>query len=291
MYKFVAYSCMAAAVAHAAPSADAEAYGTYGSYGTGVIGGAIGGAIGGYGGYAAPAAVGVAHVAPAPVAVARPAVKVTTHETTISRPQCTVTFEEIETQNCVPKTEKVCDTKEVEQETVTYEKECKEVTSKQCAPGGVVQHGIIKREAEADAWGTGIYGHTVGAGHAYGGAYAGGYAGAGGYAAGGYAAPVAAAPVKVVAPAVKVAAVAKASGYTTIKSDCREVTKEVCVNTPKKTTKTVPVTNCNAKQTVSCHKVTKKIPKKNCETVEHKVQVPVAEPVVAKSTIIGGHHW
>jgi len=267
MYKFVTYSCMAAAVANAAP----EAWGTYGSYG---------GAIGGYGGYAAAAAVPAA--VHAPVAVARPAVKVTTHEATITRPSCTVTYEEIETQNCVPKTEKECDTKEVEQETVTYEKECKEVTSKECAPGGIVKHGIIKRESEA-----GIYGHALGGG--YRGAYAGGYGSAGGYSAGGYATggyatPIAAAPVKVTP-------VAKATGYTTIKSDCREVTKEVCVNTPKKTTKTVPVTNCNTKQTVSCHKVTKKIPKKNCEAVEHKVSVPVAEPVVAHGTVYGGHHW
>jgi len=275
MYKFVTYSCMAAAVAYAAPSAEADAWGTYGSYG---------GAIGGYGGYAAAAPAAVhAPVAVAPVAVARPAVKVTTHEATITRPKCTVTYEEIETQNCVPKTEKECDTKEVEQETVTYEKECKEVTSKDCQPGGVIKHGIIKREAEADAWGAGIYGHSL---TGYGGAY-------GGYSTG-YATPAAHA-VKV-APAVAVTPVAKASGYTTIKSDCREVTKEVCVNTPKKTTKKVPVTNCNTKQTVSCHKVTKKIPKRNCEAVETKVSVPVAEPVVshpvvASSTVYGGHHW
>jgi len=286
MYKFVTYSCMAAAVAYAAPSpaAEAEAWGTYGGYGAGYgAGAAIGGAIGGYGGYAAPAAVAHAPVAVAPVAVARPAVKVTTHQATVTRPKCTVTYEEIETQNCVPKTEKECDTKEVEQETVTYEKECKEVTSKDCAPGHVVKHGIIKREAEADAWGAGIYGHSI---SGYGGAY-------GGYSTG-YATPAAHA-VKV-APAVAIKPVAKASGYTTIKSDCREVTKEVCVNTPKKTTKKVPVTNCNSKQTVSCHKVTKKIPKKNCEAVETKVSVPVAEPVVSHpvvshSTVYGGHHW
>jgi len=275
MYKFVTYSCMAAAVAYAAPSAEADAWGTYGSYG---------GAIGGYGGYAAAAPAAVhAPVAVAPVAVARPAVKVTTHQATITRPKCTITYEEIETQNCVPKAEKECDTKEVEQETVTYEKECKEVTSKDCQPGGVIKHGIIKREAEADAWGAGIYGHSL---TGYGGAY-------GGYSTG-YATPAAHA-VKV-APAVAVTPVAKASGYTTIKSDCREVTKEVCVNTPKKTTKKVPVTNCNTKQTVSCHKVTKKIPKRNCEAVETKVSVPVAEPVVshpvvASSTVYGGHHW
>jgi len=283
MYKFISYSCMAAAVAYAAPSPSAEAeawHGSYGGYGSAI--GGYGGAIGGYGGYAAPVAHAPVAVAAAPVAVARPAVKVTTHEATITRPKCTITYEEIETQNCVPKTEKDCDTKEVEQETVTYEKECKEVTSKDCAPGHVVKHGIIKREAEADAWGAGIYGHNIGG---YGGAY-------GGYSTG-YATPAAHA-VKV-APAVKVAAVAKASGYTTIKSDCREVTKEVCVNTPKKTTKKVPVTNCNSKQTVSCHKVTKKIPKKNCEAVETKVSVPVAEPVahpvVSHSTVYGGHHW
>jgi len=276
MYKFISYSCMAAAVAYAAPSPSAEAgYGSYGSYG---------GTIGGYGGYAAPVSHGpVAHVGPAPVAVARPAVKVTTHEATITRPKCTITYEEIETQNCVPKTEKECDTKEVEQETVTYEKECKEVTSKDCKPGHVVKHGIIKREAEADSWGAGIYGHSV---SGYGGAYR-------GYSTG-YATPVAHA-VKA-APAIKVTPVAKASGYTTIKSDCREVTKEVCVNTPKKTTKKVPVTNCNSKQTVSCHKVTKKIPKKNCEAVETKVSVPVAEPVVSHPvvshpTVYGGQHW
>jgi len=286
MYKFVTYSCMAAAVAYAAPSpaAEAEAWGTYGGYGAGYgAGAAIGGAIGGYGGYATPAAVAHAPVAVAPVAVARPAVKVTTHQATVTRPKCTVTYEEIETQNCVPKTEKECDTKEVEQETVTYEKECKEVTSKDCAPGHVVKHGIIKREAEADAWGAGIYGHSI---SGYGSAY-------GGYSTG-YATPAAHA-VKV-APAVAIKPVAKASGYTTIKSDCREVTKEVCVNTPKKTTKKVPVTNCNSKQTVSCHKVTKKIPKKNCEAVEHTVSVPVAEPVVSHgvvsgSTVYGGHHW
>merc|ERR1712180_442226 len=92
---------------------------------------------------------------------------------------------------------------------------------------------------EAEAWGpAGLYGHAVGA------------------------------------PLVAHAAVA--TSHTTIKSDCREVTKEVCVNTPKKVSKTVPITTCNLKQTVDCHAVTKKIPKKNCEPVETKVTVPVA---------------
>merc|ERR1719167_106021 len=130
MYKFVAYSCLAAAVAYAAPSPDADADAHYGGY-------------------------GLAHVGVAPAV----------H--TVTTPKCTVTFEEIETQNCVPKTEKVCDTKDVVQESVTFEKECKEVTSKVCGgPHGLVHPHIIKREAEAEAeaWGpAGLYGHAVGA--------------------------------------------------------------------------------------------------------------------------------
>merc|ERR1711970_1091150 len=152
----------------------------------------------------------------------------------------------------------------------TFEKECKEVTSKVCGgPHGLVPH-IIKREAgaeaEAEAWGpAGLYGHAVGAPYV----------------------AHAAAPALV----AHAAPAAVATAHTTIKSDCREVTKEVCVNTPKKVSKSVPITTCNLKQTVDCHPVTKRIPKKNCEPVETKVTVPVAEPVVAKSTIIGGHHW
>jgi len=238
MYKFVAYSCIAAAVAYAAPSPDADADAHYGGYG-----------------------LGVAHVG------------VATAEHTITTPKCTLTFEEIKTQNCVPKTEKVCDTKDVEQQSVTFEKECKEVTSKVCGgPHGPV-HGIIKREAgaeaEAEAWGpaAGLLGHGIGAPYV---AHA--------------AAP---AVVAHAAPAVVHAPAAVATGYTTIKSDCREVTKEVCVNTPKTVSKTVPVTQCHLKQTVDCHEVVKKIPKKNCEAVETKVTVPV--PVAHPAPVAVAH--
>jgi len=254
MYKFVAYSCMAAAVAYAAPSPAAEAEAWHGAglgYGLGAVG-----------------AVGVAHAAPA-VAVA-PAV----HTATVTTPKCTLTYEEIETQNCVPKAERKCDTKEVEQESVTYEKECKEVTSKVCGPqAGHI--GIIKREAEADAW--------HGAGLGYGAGYGLGAVGAVGVAH-------AAAPAVVAAPA------AVATSHVTIKSDCREVTKEVCVNTPKKITKTVPVTSCHVEQDVVCTPVVKRIPKKNCEAVETKVAVPVAAPVAVAHAapvagLAAGHLW
>merc|ERR1712121_605467 len=217
MNKFVAYSCLAA-VACAAPSADADAWGI------------------GYGGYAAaPLAV-----APAPAAAV-----------TITTPKCTLTYEEIETQNCIPKAENVCDTVDVEQESITFEKECKDVTSKVCGPAaGAIP--IIKREAEAEAepW-LGLAGHAIGAP---------------------YVAHHGLAPLA--APA------ALAHGYTTIKSDCREVTKEVCVNTPKKVTEAVPITTCKVVQSVDCTPVVSKVPKQNCEQVETEVPVAPALPAL-----------
>merc|ERR1711972_368342 len=172
-----------------------------------------------------------------------------------------------------------CDTKDVEQESVTFEKECKEVTSKVCGgPHGLVHPHIIKRDAEAkaEAWGpAGLYGHAVGAPYV---AHA--------------AAP---AVVAHAAPAVVAAPAAVATSHTTIKSDCREVTKEVCVNTPKKVTKTVPVTSCHVEQDVVCTPVTKKIPKKVCNPVETKVTVPVKSYTVAHAApvagLASGHLW
>merc|ERR1712241_1217239 len=71
---------------------------------------------------------------------------------------------------------------------------------------------------------------------------------------------------------------AVATSHVSIKSDCREITKEVCTNTPKTVTKTVPITSCHLKQSVACEKVLKKIPKQECENVETEVVVPA--PVV-----------
>jgi len=207
---------------------------------------------------------------------------------TVRGHKCEVEYEEIETQSCVPKKENICEEKEVEQETLSFEKQCKEVTSKDCKPERV----IYKRDAEAEAYyGAGIYG---GLGY-------GGYGGLGygrGYAA--HAAPLRAAPVPHGAPAHAplapaapkvptvsdhVATVAdneegvvgapeNPKTVVTIKSDCREVTKEVCVNTPKKESKKVPVQNCHVKQTVDCKMIKKRIPKKNCEVTEEKVITP-----------------
>merc|ERR1711973_324237 len=146
----------------------------------------------------------------------------------ITTPKCTLTYEEIETQNCVPKVENVCDTVDVEQESITFEKECKDVTSKVCGPAaGAIP--IIKREAEADPW-LGLAGHAIGA------------------------------PYVHHAPALAPAALAH--GYATIKSDCREVTKEVCVNTPKQ----------------------------NCEAVETEVPVAPALPALPAAGLYGAGH-
>merc|ERR1712121_605803 len=62
----------------------------------------------------------------AAVALAAPSGK----ELTVKIPKCSVTFEEIESESCIPKAEKVCDTKDVEQAVVKIDKECKDVTTK-----------------------------------------------------------------------------------------------------------------------------------------------------------------
>merc|ERR1719447_946481 len=138
-------------------------------------------------------------------------------ELTVKVPKCSITFEEIESESCIPKAERVCDTKDVEQAVVKLEKECKDVTAKVCGPA-------IKHKREAEAFG-----------------------------------PVLGGPL----------------GYATIKTDCPEVTKQVCVPKPNKVTKTVPVTSCHIKQSVDCKPVKSKIPKQSCEEVETKVVAPV----------------
>jgi len=226
---------------------------------------------------------------------------------TVRKIKCSGEYEEIETQSCVPKKENVCEEKEVDQDILTFKKDCKEVTSKDCKPERV----IYKREAEAFYGGLGYGG--------YGGL---GYGGYGGYAAAapavhGYAAPAAgyaaltAAPHQAgkydVAPATKAYDAAPAALAThaavspvvsdhvdtlstedkvvlpgdadpktvvTIKSDCREVTKEVCVDTPQKESKKVKVETCHVKQTVDCKMIKKRIPKKDCEPVEEKIITP-----------------
>ena len=196
---------------------------------------------------------------------------------TIQRPNCEVSYEEIETQHCVPKKERVCEEKEIEQETLTYEKECKEVMEKDCKPERILN----KREAEAQ-W-PGVLGYG-GLGYGYGLGHLGGYAA--------HAPAAAAAPAPAPAAAAPKEVVGKPAGpetRVTIKKDCREVTKEVCVNTPKKESKKVPISNCHTKQTVDCKMIKKRIPKKNCEPVEIKHNVPAAAPAPAAAAAPAGY--
>ena len=68
-------------------------------------------------------------------------------------PVCKTVTEDLEIQSCAPRAETVCETKDVISQEISYEKRCKEVTSKHC-PTAVAPLGatvvLKKREAEAD---------------------------------------------------------------------------------------------------------------------------------------------
>jgi hypothetical protein len=141
--KVLVFSCVLA-VSFAAPTADADADAQILLNAAPVVGPAV----------VAPAAVAPAAVAPVAVAAPAPVVG-----PAVVAPNCKIEHEEIVTQVCTPRTETVCETKDVTAQGVKYEKLCKEVTSKHCAnavPYG--PHVIAKREADAQYFG---YGHHV----------------------------------------------------------------------------------------------------------------------------------
>merc|ERR1712158_291599 len=125
--KVIIFSCVLA-VSFAAPTADADADPQ-------LLLGALP--------VAAPALVKAAEVV-APAVVAP----------TVVAPNCKIEYEELTTQICTPRTETVCETKDVVAQSVKYEQVCKEVTSKHCANGVAAPYGhiIAKRDADADAW-------------------------------------------------------------------------------------------------------------------------------------------
>merc|ERR1712142_480628 len=157
-------------------------------------------------------------------------------------PNCRIEYDEIETQKCTPRTNRVCDTKELKREGVKYKQVCKDVVSKHCGgPPAVAApaaaHLLFKREADAQLL------HP----------YAGGAA---------------------VLPAAAVAAahpVPASATVTTIKHECHEVTSKHCVDTPEKVVGTVPVERCHLEQVVDCEPVFQRVPKTVCEPVETKV--------------------
>ena len=146
-------------------------------------------------------------------------------------PVCRTEYEDQEVQSCAPTVENVCTTTDVVSEEITYEKQCKEVVDKQCAPGAVV---LKKREAEAEADPQLL---AAAAPYAYGyGLHA---------------------PVAYASPATAV-----------VKSACHEVVTEHCVNVPVPKEVVTPVETCHAVTKAVCTPIVNKIPKVVCETPE-----------------------
>lgn len=163
-------------------------------------------------------------------------------------PNCVTEYDEIEVQSCTPRAETVCNTIDVVNQKITYEKRCKEVTSRHCPTVSTPVGATVllkKREAEAEAeadpqffWG----GHP-------------------------YAAPVVHAPVTQV-----------------IRHACQEVTSEHCVDTPVVVEEPAPVEYCYAVHKVDCAPSVQQIPKVTCDPVEVETPVvaapaPVVNPV------------
>jgi hypothetical protein len=212
--KVVIFSCFVAA-SLAAPTADADADAQILLAAAPAVAAAVAPAV------VAPVAPIVA--APAPVAVA---------------PNCEIQYEELTTQVCTPRTETVCETKEVIAQSVEYKKLCKEITSKHCANGiPGYAHVVAKREAdaEADAQFWGGYGH--------------------------FAAPV-----------------AYAAHEETHTSPCHEVVAEHCLNNPEVVDTPVPIEQCHVVNKVDCVDHVEKIPKTVCTPVESKIVRHVAHP-------------
>jgi hypothetical protein len=228
--KVITFSCFLA-VSLAAPTADADpqlllaglgAPAIAPLAGANLVGAAVGPALLG------PAVVAPAVLAPAPV---------------VLPPNCVIEHEVIETQVCTPRAETVCETKEVIAQAVTYEKLCKEVTSRHCAGlaapvapflGALAGHVVAKREAEP-YYGLGGFGGFGGYGHHL------------------------AAPV------------AYAAHEETITSPCHEVVSEHCLNSPVVEETAVPIEQCHVVNKVDCVPEVQKIAKTVCTPVESKV--------------------
>jgi hypothetical protein len=186
---------------------------------------------------AAPAVVAPAVVAPAVVAPVAPVVAAPLPVAVA--PNCVIEYDELTTQVCTPRTETVCETKEVIAQSVEYKKLCTEVTSKHCANGiPGYAHVVAKREAdaEADAQFWGGYGHH-------------------------FAAPV-----------------AYAAHEETHTSPCHEVVAEHCLSNPEVVDTPVPIEQCHVVNKVDCVDHVEKIPKTVCTPVESKIVRHVAHP-------------
>lgn len=171
-----------------------------------------------------PAVVGPAVVAPAVVAPALAS-------------NCEIQTEDLVTQVCTPKVERVCVTKEVIAQHVDYEKVCKEVESRHCAAAplpALAGHVLAKRDADPQFFG------------AFGGIHA---------------------PIAPVAAPYHIAT-AHEETHTT---PCHTVVSEHCVNNPIVVETPVPIEQCHDVHKVDCVEEIQKIPKTVCVPVETKV--------------------
>jgi len=169
---------------------------------------------------------------------------------TVIAPNCEIQYEEIEAQECTPRIEEVCETKDVVSQSVKYNKICKEVVENECA--SIVTHsshegphGIGKREAEA-TWNH--HGHKPIIQHKH----------------------VIAHPT----PVVK---------EKTIEAPCKEVKSEHCIHSPEVEDETIPIEQCHKVKKIDCVTKVEKIPKKICtpaKSVVREIQQPIlAHPI------------
>eukprot|EP00088_Acartia_fossae_P001869 TRINITY_DN1072_c0_g1_i1.p1 TRINITY_DN1072_c0_g1~~TRINITY_DN1072_c0_g1_i1.p1 ORF type:complete len:207 (-),score=94.33 TRINITY_DN1072_c0_g1_i1:988-1608(-) len=147
-------------------------------------------------------------------------------------PKCETTEETVTVKQCTPKIDNNCNDIEIPIQTVEFEEECHDVTTKICTPkvveatGGEEAAEKVKREAEADA--EADPGLVLP-----------------------YHAAVVPAVHHVVAPVL----------YTTV---CEDKVDNVCVKKPVVKASTKTVQSCQAVATVECADVEHKVPRTTC---------------------------
>ena len=172
---------------------------------------------------------------------------------TVIAPNCEIQYEEIEVQECTPRVEEVCETKDVVSQSVKYKKICKEIVENECASivghsSHDVHHGVGKREAE---------GSVIHHGHQ---------------------------PIIRHKHVIKPAPIVKSK---TIEAPCREVKSEHCIHSPEVEDETIPVEQCHKVKKIDCVDKVEKIPKKICTPAKSVVR-EIEHPVVAHP-IAHGH--
>ncbi len=174
------------------------------------------------------------------------------------KPSCRVVTETIESQSCTPRPERLCETKQVVNQHITYEKKCKDVVSRHCGPVAAPIGTTVllkKREAEAESNPDAeadpqIYGVPA----------------VGVPAAVGVAGVPAVQTVHVAAPQPVVT-----TTTTKVAQTCQEVTQQHCVDNPVPVEQLTPVEQCTTVQKVDCVPIVQEIPKTICDPVETTV--------------------